>query len=131
MERTQAQRAGAGEKLFQEIINHPVPLDITTLTALKRCALGLDLYLWLVYRTFTLRAPLRLTWRLLYSQFGVDPARASDKRTVLDFRRKVLRELKKIKLAWPELNYSTAPGLLILHPSTPTIAPLNQGQLPS
>ena len=36
-----------GEKFFQEIINHPVPLDITTLTALKRCALGLDLYLWL------------------------------------------------------------------------------------
>ena len=35
------------------------------------------------------------------------------------------------KLAWPELNYSTAPGLLILHPSTPTIAPLNQDQLPS
>ena len=26
--------------------------------------------------------------------------------------------------AWPELNYSTAPGVLILHPSIPTIAPL-------
>ena len=43
--------------------------------------------------------------------------------------RKVLRELKKIKLAWPDLNYATAPGVLILHPSTPVIAPLNQGQL--
>ena len=42
-----------------------------------------------------------------------------------------LRELKKIKLAWPELNYSTAPGVLILLPSVPTIAPLNQGQLGS
>ena len=28
----------------------------------------------------------------------------------------VLRELKKIKLAWTGLNYSTAPGVLILHP---------------
>ena len=27
------------------------------LTALKRSPLGLDLYLWLVYRTFALRAP--------------------------------------------------------------------------
>ena len=35
-----------------------------------------------------------------------------------------LRELKKIKLAWPELNYTTAPGVLILLPSTPTIAPV-------
>ena len=39
-------------------------------------------------------------------------------------RTKVLRELKKIKLAWPELNYATAPGVLILLPSTPTIAPV-------
>ena len=118
-----------GWDLFNEIINHPVPLDMNTLKALKRCSLGLDLYLWLVYRTFTLRAPLRLTWRLLYGQFEANPAKASDKETIKFFRRKVLRELKKINLAWPELNYSTAPGVLILHPSTPTIAPLKQGQL--
>ena len=120
-----------GEKFYNEIINHPVPIEMNTLTALKRSTLGLDLYLWLVYRTFTLRAPLRLTWRLLYCQFGAHPDKASDKRTVDNFRTKVLRELKKIKLAWPELNYTTAPGLLILHPSTPAIAPLNQGQLTS
>ena len=120
-----------GEDLFNEIINHPVPIDMNTLMALKRCALGLDLYLWLVYRTFPLRTPQRLTWRQLYHQFDANPAKAPDKRAVQDFRRKVLRELKKIKLAWPELNYSTAPGVLILHPSTPTIAPLNQGQLTS
>ena len=118
-----------GEKFFNEIIRHPVPLDMNILRALKRCALGLDLYLWLVYRTFPLRAPQRITWRQVYRQFGAYPDNASDKRTILDFRRKVLRELKKIKLAWPELNYSTAPGLLILHPSTPTIAATNQGQL--
>ena len=45
-----------GEKFFQEIITHPVPIDMNTLTALKRCALGLDLYLWLTYRTFALRS---------------------------------------------------------------------------
>ena len=67
-----------GEKFFNEIINHPVPIEMNTLTALKRSSLGLDLYLWLVYRTFALRAPLRLSWRLLYSQFGVDPDKASD-----------------------------------------------------
>ena len=119
------------EKFFNEIIRHPVPIDMNTLKALKRCSLGLDLYLWLVYRTFPLRAPQRITWRQVYRQFGLYPDKASDKRTVLDFRRKVLRELKKIKLAWPKLNYSTAPGVLILLPSTPTIAPLNPGQLGS
>ena len=120
-----------GEDLFNEIINHPVPLDMNTLTALKRCSLGLDLYLWLIYRTFPLRAPQRITWRQVYRQFGAHPAKASDKFTVRNFRTKVLRELKKIKLAWPDLNYTTAKGVLILHPSTPAIAPLNPGQLGS
>ena len=120
-----------GEDLFNEIINHPVPLDMNTLKALKRSTLGLDLYLWLNYRTFALKRPQRLTWKQLYQQFGVEPDRASDNVTVQNFRRKVLRELKKIKMAWPELNYSTAPGVLILHPSTPAIAPLNQAQLTS
>ena len=118
-----------GEDLFNEIISHPVPLNMNTLKALKRSTLGLDLYLWLNYRTFALKRPLRLTWRLLYSQFGAHPAKTSDRVTVRNFQRKVLRELKKIKLAWPELNYTTAPGVLILHPSIPAIAPLNQGQL--
>ncbi len=67
-----------GESFFNEIINHPVPLDLNTLTALKRSSLGLDLYLCLVYRTFTLRAPQRLSWRQIYRQFGMTP----DKDTV-------------------------------------------------
>ena len=116
------------EPFFNEIIRRPVPLDMNTIKALKRCALGLDLYLWLTYRIFTLKSPQRLTWQQLYRQFGTDPAKASDKFIVRNFRQNVLRELKKIKLAWPKLNYSTAPGLLILHPSTPAIEPLNQGQ---
>ena len=125
-----------GEDFFNEIINHPVPLDMNTLTALKRSTLGLDLYLWLVYRTFALRAPLRLSWPALYRQFGVDPAKSSDKVTVQNFRRKVLRELKKIKIAWPELNYriergtrGEKSGTLTLNPSAPQIAPQAPRQL--
>ena len=112
------------ESFFNEIVSHPVPFDLTTLKSLKRSPLGLDLYLWLVYRTFPLRAPQRITWRQVYRQFGSDPAKANDKNTVQDFRSKVLRELKKIKLAWPDLNYTTARGVLILLPSIPHISPI-------
>ena len=115
-----------GEAFFNEIIRHPVPLDMNTLKALKRSPLGLDWYLWLTYRTFALKRPLRLSWASLYRQFGANPAQAGDKNTVNNFRTKCLRELKKIKLAWPELNYTTAQGVLILHPSTPSIAPSDQ-----
>ena len=119
------------EKFFQEIIRHPVPLDMNILKALKRSTLGLDLYLWLTYRTFTLTRPMRLSWRQIYRQFGAHPTKTNDHYTVKNFRYKVLRELKKIKLAWPDLNYSTGRGVLILYPSTPVIAPSDHHQLAS
>ena len=55
-----------GEEFFNEIVAHPIPLDMNILKSLKRSPLGLDLYFWLVYRTFTLKAPLTLSWRQLY-----------------------------------------------------------------
>ena len=120
-----------GEDFFNEIIQHPVPLDMNSLKALKRSPLGLDLYLWLVYRIFLLHSPLRITWRQLYYQFGADPAKANDKFIVRNFRTKCLRELKKIKATWAGLNYSTAKGVLILHPSKPAIPPSDHHQLAS
>ena len=75
------------------------------LRSLKRSPLGLDLYLWLTYRTFNLKTPLCLSWRQIYRQFGADPSRVTAGR-VFDasrFRAVCLRELKKIKRAWPGL----------------------------
>ena len=110
-----------GEEFFEEIIRHPVPLDLNILKALKRSSLGLDLYLWLTYRTFALQRPLRLSWKALYRQFGADPAKAGDLNAVNNFRTDCLRELMKIKTAWPGLRYTTAYGVLIVSPSPPRI----------
>ena len=114
-----------GEAFFHEIIHHPVPLNMNILKALKRSSLGLDLYLWLTYRTFSLKHAARLPWKRLYRQFGMDPAKADDNVTVQAFRKECLRELKKIKAAWPSLKYSTAKGMLVVSPSKPSIAPAN------
>ena len=112
-----------GAELFQEIINHPVPIEMSTLKALSRSPLGLDLYLWLTYRVFTLEKSVRLPWKLLYQQFGAEPAKAEDRFVVMNFRKKCLRELVKIKVAWPELNYSIDKGVLVLSPSRMLIPP--------
>ena len=93
------------------------------LKSLSRSPLGLDLYLWLTYRTFALKRPLRLTWSKLYEQFGADPARASDTNTVNNFRKDCLRELNKISLSWPDLHYRTAKGALVVSPSPPRFPP--------
>ena len=57
-----------GEQFFNEIIAHPVPIDLHILKALKRSPLGLNLYLWLTYRTFGLKRRLRLSWEQLYQR---------------------------------------------------------------
>ena len=110
-----------GHDFFHDILRHPFPLDMNILKALKKSPLGLDFYMWAVYRTFSLTRPLRLSWPALYRQFGADPSRANDKLVVNDFRKDCVRELKKIKLAWPELNYSLGKGVLVLGPSKPAI----------
>ena len=43
-----------------------------------------------------------------------------------DFRKDCLRELKKIKLAWPGLNYRTGKGVLFILPSKPAIPSTHQ-----
>ena len=93
------------------------------LKSLSRSPLGLDLYLWLTYRTFGLTRPLRLTWPKLYLQFGADPAKAGARRTVDSFRTKCLRELGKIQRAWPDLHYRPVKGALVIEPSPPRIPP--------
>ena len=84
-----------GEKFFHEIIAHPIPLDMNILKTMKRSSLGLDLYLWLTYRTFNLTRPRRLSWKQLYCQFGSNQVKANDPNTVNSFRTECLRELKK------------------------------------
>ena len=96
-----------GEKFFHEIIRHPVPLDLNILKALKRSSMGIDFYLWLTYRTFTLKCPIRLSWARLYRQFGADPAKADDKNTVEQLPYGLLARVEEDQdgLAGPELRY--------------------------
>ena len=60
---------------------------------------------------------------------GIENKAGEFYRAGLEGSEKRARELKKIKLAWKDLHYMTAPGVLILWPSIPVIAPLDQGQL--
>ena len=77
-----------------------------------------------MYRTFTLKAPLCLSWRQIYGQFGADPSQLGNRGFNINrFRADCLRELKKINRAWPDLHYHTVTGGLVIEPSLPRIAP--------
>ena len=119
-----------GEEFFNEIIAHPIPLDINILKALSRCSLGLDLYQWINYRTFGLNRPVQISWNQLYQQFGEDPSNAERGRSVVgDWRKKAIRHLKRIKVAWPGLDYTTPKGALVLLPTTTPSVPPRKLQL--
>ena len=61
-------RADAAERKQDKLL--PIGEAFGPIAGLVPTPLGLDLYMWLVYRTFNLNAPLRLAWRQLYRQLA-------------------------------------------------------------
>ena len=115
------------DPFFDSIVRQPIPIDLNCLHVLSRSALGLHLYLWLTCRTFSLTHPFALTWKPVYAQHRFFPEEAGDDLTVRNFCRKCLRELKKIKRAWPGVRYTTERGRHIPH-SAP--AQVSRGRKP-
>ena len=108
-----------GSKFFKEVVDRPVPINMNVLKAMKRSSLGLDLYLWLTYKLFCLKQPQALEWVALHRQFAKNPS--TDPRILSGFRRDVLRELRKIRTAWPGFRFETPLGKLRLLPTPPQI----------
>jgi Plasmid encoded RepA protein len=110
-----------GEYFYNAVTAAPVPLDYRALRALKRSALGLDLYAWLVlaaYRASTTGKPLWISWRLLAKALGAEYQRVDN------FQQKASRELRKIGAVFPGLRLGhRRGGLEILPTSTPPVLP--------
>ena len=111
-----------GHKLFLEILAHPVPLDLRILKAMKRSPLGIDLFLWLSYRTFRLTGASRISWKRLYEQFGSQSGPPTQG-ALKGFRNKVIKELDLLRTAWPELRIERVRTGLVLRPSMPRVRP--------
>lgn len=106
------------QEFFDELVKHPVPLDMRALRALAqaRSPLALDIYTWLTYRMSRLHEPVDITWASLQMQFGADYARTDN------FRKYFLQKLKFVKALYPAAKVSPAEGGLTLWPS-PTHVP--------
>ena len=96
---------------FNEIIRNPVPIDFRVLKGLKNSPLGLDLYMFLAWRTFNLKESVFISWQSLYDQLG---GQYSDLKV---FARDCRHHLKRIQGIWPELNIKSVRGRLCISPS--------------
>lgn len=99
------------EKFYEYIINKSVPFDFKVISAIKQSSLTLDVYLWLTYRTFSLRRPVFISWVQLHSQMGSQYA------NVNNFRDKFLKSLSEIQLIYPHLKTEREKGGICLFPS--------------
>lgn len=115
------------EPLYNEIISHPIPVDMRALKMLKKSPLALDVYCWLTYRTHTLnmgrRPSVSIPWGLLQMQFGAGYP-MDTKQGQRDFKKKFIEQLKKIHiLAYQDAKFEIDEKALTLFKSPPSLPP--------
>jgi len=59
-----------GEKFYEELRDHSLPIDMRCVKSLRKSPLALDIYTWLTYRFSYLRRPTEVPWEALALQFG-------------------------------------------------------------
>lgn len=105
------------EEFYKEITQHPVPVNMMALSALKSSSLALDIYCWLTYRMSYLKHNIEIPWELLALQFGSDYAE------LRDFKKNFLWQLRKV-LAIYDAKVSNGDNGLLLMPSKTHIKPV-------
>lgn len=114
-------------EFFKEVTEHPVPLDLAALRALRGSPLRLDIYAWLTYRMSYLRRRTEVPWEGLRAQFGSNNADTRQGRA--QFRKDFERNLREVMLVYRHANVEVAPGGLVLQPSPTHVSPRNRAEL--
>ena len=104
------------EPFFREIVDHPIPVDMRAIKALKRSPMALDIYCWLTYRASYAKRASTIPWAMLAMQFGSDYAR------IRDFKASLLAELQKVATVYGGARFEATDAGLIVKPSLPHIA---------
>ena len=105
---------------FDEVVNHPVPIDLGALRALRGSPLRLDIYCWITYRMSYLRRASTVSWETLRAQFGSDLADTKQGRA--QFKKDFTRHLREVLVVYREANVDVTDSGVVLRPS-PTHVP--------
>jgi hypothetical protein len=104
------------EAFYKEVTEHPIPVDMRAIRALKRSPMALDIYCWLTYRASYAKRPSAIPWPSLAVQFGAEYGR------VRDFKAAFLGELRKVTLVYSDAQIEVTDTALIVKPSRPHIS---------
>ncbi|CAM5186533.1 hypothetical protein OURE66S_01224 [Oligella ureolytica] len=109
------------EKFLEELLAHPVPLDLSILHAIRKSPLAMDVYTWVTYRTYLVYTsggrPVKIPWKSLQAQFAAnfggnldsdiltaDEIIKKEMHALRNFRSRFLVSLKKLSHYYPVLN---------------------------
>lgn len=100
---------------FEDVIAHPVPIDMAIARALRGSPMQLDIYVWLSHRYATLEAPVTIRWDALRKQFGSKDA------NVRSFRQQFRRHVAVVLEVYPAARIDVAEQGVTLYPSPPSV----------
>lgn len=94
------------KEFFEEVLAHPVPLDLRVFHALSKSPLAMDIYTWLTYRMFVMAATgqriVRVPWLGLKAQLGTNIADTPE--GVRLFKSRFKKRLAEVLLFYPEAH---------------------------
>jgi hypothetical protein len=100
---------------YEEIVAHPVPLNMGAIAALRGSPMRLDIYAWLTWRMSYLGRPTVVPWNALMVQFGSNLADTKQGRQ--QFRRDFINHLRYVLLVYREAHVEATDTGLALRPS--------------
>lgn len=99
---------------FSDVVAHPVPINLDVLRTLRQSPMAMDIYCWLGYRVFLLRAAGRpsvtIPWEALKLQFGSGFEDSAE--GLKGFRRSFSKRLKEALLFYREAKVDVSPQAL-------------------
>lgn len=100
-----------GEQFFREAVEHPIPIDLRAIKALKQSPLSLDIYIWMTYRAAYLKRETVIPWAALAAQFGSDYGR------LVDFRVQFMKALQRVYVVYKDARFSVEDQGLLIKPT--------------
>lgn len=100
-----------GEQFFREVIEHPIPIDLRAIKALKQSPLSLDIYIWLTYRAAYLKRETVIPWAALAAQFGAEYGR------LRDFKEAFTKSLQRVYVVYKDARFDVEDKGLLIKPT--------------
>lgn len=109
------------KKFLEDLLAHPVPIDLNVLHAIRKSPMAMDVYTWVAYRTFGIYTSggraVKIPWESLQAQFAANFGGNLDKdiltadeiirkeaQAKYNFKSKFLGSLDNLAKFYPDLN---------------------------